>query len=73
MAQIALRRERRACARPGAPAAVQLGVRHVAILLAVKLALLAALWVAFVRGHHVPVDADAAAARIAAQPQGTTK
>ncbi len=41
-------------------------VRHLAIAILVKLALLVALWWGFVRDHRVTVDADRAAAQIGA-------
>jgi len=41
-------------------------VRHLAIAILVKLALLVALWWVFVRDHRVNVDADRAASQIGA-------
>jgi hypothetical protein len=43
-------------------------VRHLAIAIAVKLALLAALWWIFVRDHSTTVDAQAAAAHVIDAP-----
>jgi 4-amino-4-deoxy-L-arabinose transferase-like glycosyltransferase len=43
-------------------------VRHLAIAVALKLAVLAALWWAFVRDERVSVDAAATAAHLGAQP-----
>jgi hypothetical protein len=57
----------------GAPCPAPIGPWHIAALLAVKFALLVALWAVFVRGHQVPVDAANAAAHIATHPEGTAK
>lgn len=46
-------------------------VRHLAIAVALKLVVLAALWWAFVRDERVSVDAEAAAAHLGAQPPRT--
>ena len=45
--------------------------RHLAIAVALKLAVLAALWWAFVRDERVSVDAAATAAHLSAQPSRT--
>ncbi|MDE2368497.1 MAG: hypothetical protein KGN16_05945 [Burkholderiales bacterium] len=42
--------------------------RHLALIVTIKLALLAALWLVFVRADGVDVDADLAAAHLLAQP-----
>ena len=44
-------------------------LRHLAVAVAVKLALLAVLWWAFVREQRVPVDGEAAAAHLATATQ----
>lgn len=46
-------------------------VRHLAVAVALKLAVLAALWWVFVRDERVSVDAAAAAARLVAPPPRT--
>ena len=43
-------------------------VRHLLIIVAIKLAVLSALWWVFVRDHRVPVDAERAADRLIVTP-----
>jgi hypothetical protein len=46
--------------------------RHLAFVVALKIALLGALWWAFVRDARTPVDAAAAAAHLVAPQPGAT-
>jgi len=43
-------------------------LRHLCWILAIKMLLLASLWLAFVAGQHVPVDAAAASAHLRSAP-----
>lgn len=43
-------------------------LRHLVIAVAVKLAVLAALWWVFVRDQHVPVDAERSAQQLGITP-----